>query len=251
MPKCVERPFSCAEPAIGCGSVLAVVLRSMSEREALAFGPNLRRLRVQRGISLESIAAATKVNTDLWAGLERNDFSRWPAGIYARAYVRAYSVEVGVDPDATVDEFCRLFPNGDRRVVRIVRQQAALVGHDLRWKDDLVGSITDEKRSAQPSDTSDLPAVAFTTAGRIIAAVLDVSAAVGGAAALVTLMSLRWSVSLAVAALAYHAVSLVVLGSTPAVWAIETYLANRHPTTSRAGSLRFLRLLNRSETSRS
>jgi len=219
----------------------------MSEREA--FGPNLRRLRVQRGISLESIAAATKVNTDLWAGLERNDFSRWPAGIYARAYVRAYAVEVGVDPDATVDEFCRLFPNGDRRVVRVVRQQAALMGHDLRWKDDLVGSVTDEKRSTLPSASPDLPAVAFTRAGRIVAAVLDLSAVVGTAAAIAASMPLRWSVSLAAGALAYHAVSLIALGSTPAVWAIETYLTNRHPATSRASSLRFLRLLHRSESS--
>ncbi|HEY3045588.1 MAG TPA: helix-turn-helix transcriptional regulator [Vicinamibacterales bacterium] len=221
----------------------------MSEREA--FGPNLRRLRVQRGISLESIAGATKVHTDLWAGLERNDFSRWPAGIYARAYVRAYAVEVGVDPDATVDEFCRLFPNGDRRVVRVVRQQAAMMGHDLRWKDDLVGSVTDEKRSTRPSEGQDLPAVSVTRTGRIVAAVLDVSASIGVAAAIATLMPLRWSVSIAVSALAYHAVSLIALGSTPAVWAIETYLANRHPTTSRAGTLRFLRLLHRSETSRS
>jgi transcriptional regulator with XRE-family HTH domain len=221
----------------------------MSEREA--FGPNLRRLRVQRGISLESIAAATKVSTDLWAALERNDLSRWPAGIYARAYVRAYAVKVGIDPDATVDEFCRLFPNGDRRVVRVVRQQAALVGHDLRWKDDLVGSVTDEKRSTSPSDTSDLPAMAFTTPGRIIAAVLDLSAVAGTAAAIAALIPLRWSVSLAIAAMAYHAVSLVAMGSTPAVWTIETYLASRHPTTTRAGSVRFLRLLHRSQTSRS
>jgi transcriptional regulator with XRE-family HTH domain len=220
---------------------------SMSEREA--FGPNLRRLRVQRGISLESIAGATKVHTDLWAGLERNDFSRWPAGIYARAYVRAYAVEVGVDPDATVDEFCRLFPNGDRRVVRVVRQQAALVGHDLRWKDDLVGSVTDEKRSAPPSDPAELPAIAFTTTGRLVAAVVDLSVAIGIGAGIATLMSLRWGVSLAVAALAYHAVSLVALGSTPAALGIETFLTNRHPTTSRAGSRRFLRLLHRSETS--
>ena len=163
--------------------------------------------------------------------------------------MRAYSVEVGVDPDATVDEFCRLFPNGDRRVVRVVREQAALMGHDLRWKDDLVGSVTDEKRSTPPSDAPDHPAVAFTTTGRIVAAVLDLSAVVGTAAAIVTLMRLGWSVSLTVAALAYHAVSLVALGSTPAVWAIETYLANRHPTASRGGSLRFLRLLHRSETS--
>ena len=220
----------------------------MSEREA--FGPNLRRLRVQRGISLEAIGAATKVHTDLWAGLERNDFSRWPAGIYARAYVRAYALAVGVDPDATVDEFCRLFPNGDRRIVRVARQQAALVGHELRWKDDLVGSVTDEKRSIPASDAPDLPAVAFTTPGQIVAAVLDVSAVGGTAAVVATLMPLRWSVSLALAALAYHAVSLIALGSTPAVWAIETYLANRHPATSRAGSLRFLRLLHRSETTR-
>jgi transcriptional regulator with XRE-family HTH domain len=219
----------------------------MSEREA--FGPNLRRLRVQRGISLESIAGATKVHTDLWAGLERNDFSRWPAGIYARAYVRAYAVEVGVDPDSTVDEFCRLFPNGDRRVVRVVRQQAALVGHELRWKDDLVGSVTDEKRSGVSSDTRDLPAVAFTTTGRIVAAIADLGVVGGLAAATASLGSIRWSVSLAAAALTYHTVSLVAVGSTPAVWGIEMYLAHRHPITSRAGSLRFLRLLHRSETS--
>ena len=223
--------------------------RSMSEREA--FGPNLRRIRVQRGISLESIAAATKVSTDLWAGLERNDLSRWPAGIYARAYVRAYAVKVGIDPDATVDEFCRLFPNGDRRVVRVVRQQAALVGHDLQWKDDLVGSVTEEKRSTSPTDTSHLPAIAFTAPGRIVAAALDLSAVAGVAAAVATLIPVRWSVSLAIAALAYHGVSLVALGSTPAVWTIETYLSSRHPMSSRAGSVRFLRLLHRSETSTS
>jgi transcriptional regulator with XRE-family HTH domain len=221
----------------------------MSEREA--FGPNLRRLRVKRGISLETIAAATKVHTDLWAGLERNDFSRWPAGIYARAYVRAYALEVGVDPDTTVDEFCRMFPNGDRRVARVVREQAALVGHDLRWKDDLVGSVTDEKRSVLPSAAADLPAIASTPTGRIVAAMLDVSAAVGVSSAVATLVPVRWSASLAVGVLAYHAVSLVALGSTPAVWVIETFLTNRHPTTSRAGRLRFPRLLHRSETSRS
>lgn len=220
----------------------------MSERAA--FGPNLRRLRVQRGISLESIAAATKVQVDFWAELERNDFSRWPSGIYARAYVRAYAIEIGVDPDATVDDFCRLFPNGDRRVVRLVRQHAALMGHDLRWKDDLVGSVTDERRSNPSSDTSDIPAIAFTTIGRVVAASLDLGAAVGGAGVLVTLMPIRWSASLALVTLTYHAVSLMALGSTPAVWAIETYLTNRHPATSRAGSLRFLRLLHRSDASR-
>src|SRR5215467_13411235 len=94
-----------------------------------AFGPNLRRIRIQRGISIESIADSTRVSADLWHGLERNDLSRWPAGIFARAYVRQYAEAIGVDPDATVDEFCRWFSQGDRRSARLVREQAALVGN--------------------------------------------------------------------------------------------------------------------------
>jgi transcriptional regulator with XRE-family HTH domain len=219
----------------------------MSERAA--FGPNLRRLRVQRGVSLERIAASTKVSADLWSGLERNDFSRWPAGIYARAYVRAYAVEVGVDPDATVDEFCRLFPNGDRRAERVVRQQAALVGHDLRWKDDLVGSITDEKRSAVPAEKPDLPPVSFTRTARVVAALTDAIVVAGASMAIRTLLRIEWGPSFAAGALTYHSVSLIALGSTPAVWVIETYLMHRHPKATRAGSRRFPRLLHRSETS--
>jgi transcriptional regulator with XRE-family HTH domain len=215
----------------------------MGEREA--FGPNLRRLRVQRGISLERIAANTKVTTDLWSGLERNDLSRWPAGIYARAYVRAYAVEIGVDPDATVDEFCRLFPNGDRRVERVVRQQAAMVGHDLQWKDDLVGSVKDERRAAPRKPAPDLPAVAVTRTGRLIAALLDASVIVGVAGTISTLLPLKWSASLAIVGLIYHAASLVILGSSPVVWTIETYLTHRHPTTIHNKNPRFLRLLQK------
>jgi transcriptional regulator with XRE-family HTH domain len=101
-----------------------------------AFGPNLRRLRIQRGITIEQIAAATKVSADLLSGLERNDFSRWPEGIYARAYVRQYAYAIGVDPDATVDEFCRWFAQGDRRAERVVREHAEIVGHEnLKWND--------------------------------------------------------------------------------------------------------------------
>jgi transcriptional regulator with XRE-family HTH domain len=106
----------------------------MSERDA--FGPNLRRIRVQRGLSLEQLAESTKVSVALWKGLERNDFSKWPSGIYARSYVREYANAIGVDPETTVNDFCRWFPQGDRRVERQIRGQAQIVGHsDLHWSD--------------------------------------------------------------------------------------------------------------------
>ena len=71
--------------------------------------------RERRGISIDTIASVTKVGADLWEGLERNDFSRWPSGIFARAFVRDYARAIGLDADEAVDEFCRLFPMGDRR----------------------------------------------------------------------------------------------------------------------------------------
>jgi helix-turn-helix protein len=91
----------------------------MSDRDT--FGPRLRSERERRGISIETIVTVTKVGADLWLGLERNDFSKWPSGIFARAFVRDYAKAVGLDADEIVDEFCRLFPNGDRRAARIIK----------------------------------------------------------------------------------------------------------------------------------
>jgi transcriptional regulator with XRE-family HTH domain len=117
----------------------------MSEREA--FGPNLRRIRLQRGVSLKQLADATKVAETLWAGMERNDFSRWPNGIFARAYIREYAKAVGVDPESTVDDFCRWFPNGDRRAGATFRGHAEIVGHgQLEWQDDVPPSVADGDR---------------------------------------------------------------------------------------------------------
>ena len=111
-----------------------------------AYGTNLRRARVQRGVSLDQIAQRTKVSVDLWEAMERNDFSSWPSGIFARAYVRAYAVAVGVDPESTVDEFCRWFPQGDRRIGAIIRGQAEIVGHSLEWKDQVPSSAKEGER---------------------------------------------------------------------------------------------------------
>ena len=119
----------------------------MSERDT--FGPRLRSERERRGISLETIAVVTNVNIDLWQGLERNDYSRWPTGIFARAFVRDYAKALGLDADEVVDEFCRLFPIGDRRAERVIRAQAELIGHDPGYQDEsqmIPGGV--ERRSA-------------------------------------------------------------------------------------------------------
>ena len=215
----------------------------MSEREA--FGPNLRRIRIQRGISLDRISEATKVSADLWAGLESNDFSRWPRGIYARAYVRAYAFAIGVDPEASVNDFCRWFSHGDRRASRVVKAQAAIVGHDLQWKDDLAPGLQ-ERRAQPPEPVRDGPAAAFTRLGRLTAAVGDLVAIVALSTMLKAVLPIGWLVAIAGIAALYHTVAIVSIGSSPAVWALLTYLESRHPDTQLPKSApRLLRLSER------
>lgn len=79
----------------------------VSERRA--FGERLRRQRERKGITLEAISQATKVPASLFASLERGDCSRWPAAIYARAYVRGYAAAVGLHVSDTVEDFAAAF----------------------------------------------------------------------------------------------------------------------------------------------
>jgi cytoskeletal protein RodZ len=78
------------------------------------FGPTLKAERDRRGITLQAIADSTKISVSLLAALERNDVSRWPKGIFRRAFLREYVAALGLAPDTFVDEFSRLFPDSPR-----------------------------------------------------------------------------------------------------------------------------------------
>src|SRR5467141_2646553 len=81
----------------------------MADRPPGDFGRNLREARERRGLSLRQIAVATKISMSALEALERNDISKLPGGIFSRAFVRSYAVEVGLDPDETVREFLERF----------------------------------------------------------------------------------------------------------------------------------------------
>ncbi len=83
------------------------MVSTSSERRAL--GDRLKRHRERRGITLEAIAQSTKVPAALFAGLERGDCSRWPVGLYSRAYVRSYAQALGLNADETVEDFVSAF----------------------------------------------------------------------------------------------------------------------------------------------
>jgi transcriptional regulator with XRE-family HTH domain len=73
-------------------------------------GRTLREARERRGISLRQIANTTRISVSVLESLERDDISRLPGGIFSRAFVRSYAIEVGLDPEDTIRQFIAQFP---------------------------------------------------------------------------------------------------------------------------------------------
>lgn len=184
----------------------------MSDRDT--FGPRLRRERARRDISLETIAAVTKVGVDLWDGLERNDFSRWPSGIFARAFVRDYARAVGLDGDEVVDEFCRLFPIGDRRSGRIIKAQGELIGHPVSLEDVALPPQGD-RRSASAASTQAARMRWLRIAPRALAAAFDVICTLSLSAIGSVLAGVGFWSSTGVLAIIYYSAATIASGTTP------------------------------------
>ena len=112
----------------------------------LIFVARLRRERQRNGITLEQIAADSRIKPELLEAFENNDLTDWPRGLYARAWIRAYAVAVGLDPVDTVDEFCRLYLHGDRRARSTMRELATIAEESPGYID---SSPQEERRKGE------------------------------------------------------------------------------------------------------
>jgi hypothetical protein len=112
------------------------------------FIARLRRHRERNQISVQQIAITTRVKPELFEAFERNDLSGWPRGLYARAWIRGYANVIGLDAIDTVDEFCRLFPQGDRRMATTVQEVAAIVAHPSEYREEIAPELDRRGRGA-------------------------------------------------------------------------------------------------------
>ena len=109
----------------------------MADRPPGDFGRSLREARERRGVSLRQIANATKIGMSALEALERNDISRLPGGIFSRAFVRSYAIEVGLDPETTIQEFIAQFPH-----------DSVTAGHPTSTQGEDHQAIESDRRSA-------------------------------------------------------------------------------------------------------
>ncbi len=71
----------------------------------------LHRARLQRDLDLAELNARTMLGMGILLKIDQGRFSELPAGIYARAYVRAFASAVGLDASAVIAELTPRLPN--------------------------------------------------------------------------------------------------------------------------------------------
>jgi cytoskeletal protein RodZ len=72
------------------------------------FGASLKQARESKGISLDQIAAETRISTRFLSAIENEEFHLLPGGIFNRGFVRAFAEKVGLDADQAVADYERL-----------------------------------------------------------------------------------------------------------------------------------------------
>ncbi len=198
----------------------------MSHKES--FGLRLRAARERRGLTLESITAKTKVPAALWEALERNDFANWPSGLFARAYVRDYARIIGLDPEEVVEEFCRYFPNGDRRRGNLLRGHAEIVDIRSQYRDEQLPVEGDRRATAQ-AKVAPFPRLASSKTGqRVLGAIGDVIFVSLIAVLIAALFRISFLATLGIVSVAYYSVGVAVLGRSPG-FALAHLLRRRVP----------------------
>ena len=75
------------------------------ENHPFAFGQYLRDLRLERGISLETISARTRIGMGNLLAIEREDHQRLPAVVFVVGYLKAYAQTIGAEPGEAIRRY--------------------------------------------------------------------------------------------------------------------------------------------------
>lgn len=71
----------------------------------MSTGQMIQQAREAAGLSLDQVAAATKIRSSILAAMEEDDFSHCGGDVYARGQLKSIAAVVGLDPDDVVESY--------------------------------------------------------------------------------------------------------------------------------------------------
>jgi len=72
------------------------------------FGSTFKKARESKGLTLAQIADETRISTRFLAAIESEEFNLLPGGIFNRGFIKTYAARLGLDVDATIEEYERV-----------------------------------------------------------------------------------------------------------------------------------------------
>jgi transcriptional regulator with XRE-family HTH domain len=172
-------------------------------------GRRLRSERERRLITLESIAANTKISISLLRDLERDEVSSWPSGIFRRSFVRSYAEAIGLDGEEIVREFLERYPDAQQ----IEANRAALANGDRPKRRSQTGLRLTLADTPRPFSGGRL---LENVGARLKAAAWDIGATVGLASLTFLVVGAFW-VPFGLVTITYYAFGILILGNSPGV----------------------------------
>ncbi len=91
------------------------------QKSNLIQGADLSLLRKRAGVTLEHVAAKTKISMRFLQAIEAGDYEQLPGGIFNTNYLRQYAETVGMDPEELFQRYNRKMnpqpetPKGNQR----------------------------------------------------------------------------------------------------------------------------------------
>jgi transcriptional regulator with XRE-family HTH domain len=87
------------------GVLLATDGRRREKLGVESLGTRLKREREKQNLSLDDVAAATKISARMLRALENDQFDQLPGGIFNKGFVRAYAIQLGLDGKQAVADY--------------------------------------------------------------------------------------------------------------------------------------------------
>ncbi len=165
----------------------------------------MKEFRERAGVSLSAIASATKINASFFAAFERNDLSRWPRGIYRRAFFRDYATAIGHPAGPAVHEFVRLFCTEERTAI----------------DSDPPAPLADPAQPLRLTLATPRGWAQARPLQRLSAAAVEALALLAGAGLLTLVGPVHFATAAAAVAFCYYPLTIACLGQSGVFWWLE------------------------------
>ncbi|HIJ56801.1 MAG TPA: helix-turn-helix domain-containing protein [Deltaproteobacteria bacterium] len=77
----------------------------IDNQQSFSFGRYLKSVRVEKGISLQTVAKETRIGLNTLLLIENEDIGKLPAEVFTKGFLRAYAKVIGADGDVAIHRY--------------------------------------------------------------------------------------------------------------------------------------------------